>query len=359
VTDDDRLRRAYQRLMRAYPRWYRQARGLELVTTLLDDAGADQRRPRLVDIVNLVNGGLRARMMPPRCVAAVPLGLLVALSMALVASSAVLLLSPYDGPPTVEQAVTVATIAMAEGANTVVAPPLRCDGGCPRVDCAVGVVMNDVEPMRVDSTSVYFDRRSPDALVVVARAHDRLAAAGWQVGPVTDDGRGASSLTAHSDQFDVAIGTQRDGACSTAAAPSVVVSVSKRVPSLTTAGVVAASVLGLLVGWMTAVSALHRHRRYSRVHQRATISMAMPFLAFAPLVLLFTAQFAALDLADGVSPEDIEAPLAFVEFWWPITVMSVISGLFGLLALALTALPDSGQELPTVDPPYPVRPASR
>jgi hypothetical protein len=66
VNDVDRLHRVYRRLLWAYPRWYRRERGLELVTTLLDDAAPGQRRPTAADVADLVRGGVRARLRPPR-----------------------------------------------------------------------------------------------------------------------------------------------------------------------------------------------------------------------------------------------------------------------------------------------------
>ena len=87
------------------------------------------------------------------------------------------------------------------------------------------------------------------------------------------------------------------------------------------------TVRAVLAGWVIGVAALHRYRRFSRSHQRAITSVAMPFLVFAPLVLLFT-------------------------------VVSAIPALFGLAALGFTALPDSAQDQPAIDPPYPVIPRS-
>jgi hypothetical protein len=56
-----------RRLIRAYPPAYRQDRGDELITTLLDLAGPGQRRPGPRDTLDIVRGGLvtRCRQHPP------------------------------------------------------------------------------------------------------------------------------------------------------------------------------------------------------------------------------------------------------------------------------------------------------
>jgi len=55
------LERRYQRLLLAYPRRYRRARGGELLTTLLDAAPAGRRRPTWAE-ADLLAGGMRCRL---------------------------------------------------------------------------------------------------------------------------------------------------------------------------------------------------------------------------------------------------------------------------------------------------------
>src|SRR2546423_9059455 len=59
------LERWYRRRLLAYPRRYRRTRGLELLTTLLDASGPDQRRPHWRDAVDVVATGLRYRFALP------------------------------------------------------------------------------------------------------------------------------------------------------------------------------------------------------------------------------------------------------------------------------------------------------
>jgi hypothetical protein len=53
------LERDHRRLIRAYPAAYRQARGDEIVATLMDGAAAGQRRPRLREVVDVLTGAVR------------------------------------------------------------------------------------------------------------------------------------------------------------------------------------------------------------------------------------------------------------------------------------------------------------
>jgi hypothetical protein len=64
MTGDPRARR-YQRLLFCYPRSYRQARGDELVATLLDAAPPLRTRPSLREAGNLIGHGLRCRLGRP------------------------------------------------------------------------------------------------------------------------------------------------------------------------------------------------------------------------------------------------------------------------------------------------------
>jgi hypothetical protein len=55
------LEERYRRLLLAYPEWYRQDRGEEMLDTLLEAAGADRLRPTARDARGLILGGLRVR----------------------------------------------------------------------------------------------------------------------------------------------------------------------------------------------------------------------------------------------------------------------------------------------------------
>ncbi|MHB1717675.1 MAG: hypothetical protein ACYCV5_10165, partial [Acidimicrobiales bacterium] len=56
------LESAYRRLLRVYPRWYREQRGEEILSTLLDAARPAQRRPSAGEAVGLVVHGAATRV---------------------------------------------------------------------------------------------------------------------------------------------------------------------------------------------------------------------------------------------------------------------------------------------------------
>src|SRR5688572_12701823 len=99
VTEIERLRRSYRRLLWAYPRWYREERGAEMTTTLLDDAAPGQRRATRREVVDLLRCGLRARLRPPRSASAWLATVMVALYVALAGAAAAGWWGGYTAPP--------------------------------------------------------------------------------------------------------------------------------------------------------------------------------------------------------------------------------------------------------------------
>jgi hypothetical protein len=56
------LERRYRRLLRVYPRRYQRERADEMVATLMEGAGPDQRRPARGEVTDLLRGALRERL---------------------------------------------------------------------------------------------------------------------------------------------------------------------------------------------------------------------------------------------------------------------------------------------------------
>ena len=331
--------------MRAYPRWYRRERGLELMTTLLDDAAAGQRRPRWTDIVDLIGGGVLARLRPPRGVLPGFVILLVALSMAVVVSGAAVLASPYPGPPTEAQAIAVGSIATDLPVHNLPGPVLDChEGSCDQPQSGDDVVAYDEAPMRTANTVVHYQVPRTQGATVVKRARERLSSAGWQVA--------ADSVDFDTEGFSAA----KDGlnvTLYTAVTPSdsantdlVQMYVSKRVSAATVTAVIAAVVIGSVAGWMIGVWAMQRFKRHQRSRRRDIRDAAVPFLLGAAMMISSTIAFITIDWSDGISPEDVQAPLVFILFWWPITIVLAISALYGLVALWLSTRPDQTHETP-------------
>lgn len=356
MTDADRLRRSYTRLLWAYPGWYRRERGLEVVTTLLDDAVPGQRRPRWADTVALIRGGAKARLFPPRGIPAYFVSVMGAFFTALCVSSVAVLLSPYPGPPTPAQVTAVATIALGMPLREVPGPAVECDGdGCPEWDSRAAVVADDEPPMRSDNIMLNFNPPHPKVAALVRAAHDRLAAAGWQVEPVStgDDGGEGFGASADGRHFYLYAAPRTRG--DPVATDLVMVTLSKHASIATVLAVAAAFLGGLLAGWLAGVWASHHVRRRSPLRRRKVLSAAVPFLIISPLVVLYSFLMIMLDAADGISQDDVEAPLVFILFWWHITTsLTVIGVVSGLRAVAIAARPGSAHDAPARPVPAPV-----
>jgi hypothetical protein len=87
MPDTAALARRYRRLLVAYPRAYRRARGAEIVDTMLDAAEEGHPTPTVRAAVDLVGGGLRARLGRPRSRLVVPLSIVTAILVGLLASA--------------------------------------------------------------------------------------------------------------------------------------------------------------------------------------------------------------------------------------------------------------------------------
>ncbi len=94
MSDSAALERRYRRLLVAFPADHRREYGEEMIGVLLASTPEGRRRPRLADAFDLIAGGLRARLRPPRiglsdanwpdalavCSVAIPVTLLAALA---------------------------------------------------------------------------------------------------------------------------------------------------------------------------------------------------------------------------------------------------------------------------------------
>ncbi|GIL30483.1 hypothetical protein NUM_57370 [Actinocatenispora comari] len=87
MPDPAALARRYRRLLVAYPRAYRRVRGAEIVDTMLDAAEEGHPLPPVRAAVDLVGGGLRARLGRPRSRLVVPLSIVTAILVGLLASA--------------------------------------------------------------------------------------------------------------------------------------------------------------------------------------------------------------------------------------------------------------------------------
>lgn len=345
MTGPERLRRAYRRLMWVYPHWYRQDRGLEMLTTLLDDASPGQHRPTAGNATDLIRAGLLARVRPPRAPGSYVCAALITVAAALLGAALAVRLSPYPGPPDEAQAVAAAVVAVPRQPHNVPGPVVRCPNMCPDAAPGDDVVSYDHQPDHTDTVSIRYAFAKEEAAAVVAQARDRLAAAGWQVEPVRVEFDGITSLDAAKDGLTLSMMSATGIYEHSANDGSVTVLVAKDFSAAASVALALGLAGGLLVGWPTAVWLTHRYRRHRRTRRALILVTAVPVLA---LTALNAAQATLLTVAvglQGFTPKDIQIPEFVVTL--PALIFSpaqVLVALVVLTASGLTALP-GGREV--------------
>jgi len=284
MTDLDGLHRRYRRLLWAYPNWYRRERGQEILTTLLDAAQPGQRRPTARDIVDVLGQGIRCRLRPPRGPVYWILVLVVASFASLMGSAAAgeIAVSTLASPPTEQQAIVIAEVAMAQRPHNIPGPTVRCHDDCDHQwSRGDSVVVFDDQPwhnLGLDHTTVMYWSGGP---ATIDQARVRLVARGWTI----DDRRyppgsvRSGPLGSSLDGF-----TARDGDLSLHVhrlnGPSVFALTLERSPpaALLAVMVVAGGTGGLLAGWLVTTWVLHRYRRHASWVKAATILFSLPSL---------------------------------------------------------------------------------
>ena len=165
------LSRAYRRLLRAYPPGPRRD---ELLSTLLDAAPPERRRPTVREAVNLTRYGLRARLGYPRTSTVVVLSLLVALAGAFFGGAAAHWLGLERTSATPPAAVT------AELTRTVF-PGLKVWGGGRAEPIVMQSDGDGIEYGYVSYWLRHTTAATRDVPTYSQAARDRLTAAGWEV----------------------------------------------------------------------------------------------------------------------------------------------------------------------------------
>jgi hypothetical protein len=267
VTVTAELHGWYRRLLLAYPGWQRRERGLEMLTTLMDAALPGQRRPAPADAVDIVVGGLRSRLRPPRGLRPRAAAIVVALFAALAFSTVAARVSVSTLAPTPSEAEAVAAAATALGHTPRNEPgPVEvCPYYCFHdwVDGGDEVVTFDVpfdENSGVDYVTVVSWAPYGEEAAVVAAARARLASAGWDVGHLTVQGNGTQYFTALRAGLSMNLIATRE-----VTVPAVNVQVEPQLPAAVPIMAVAALPVGALVGWLLAVWVLQRRRRQHRL----------------------------------------------------------------------------------------------
>ena len=167
---DQRLRRAYRRLLRVYPRGPRRD---ELLDTLVECAPPGRRRPTPREVVNLTWHGSRARLGRPRSRGIVVLALFVALAGGLLGAAGANRLGWHAVEP-------LPAGAEAAGIRDTVFPGLTVWGGG---DAADIVSQSDGEGIEYGYAVSWVKHTSAtrDVAAYTAGVRARLEAAGWTV----------------------------------------------------------------------------------------------------------------------------------------------------------------------------------
>lgn len=326
----DPLLRRYRRLLYAYPNWYRRERGQEILTTLLDAARPGQQRPSRHDVLDILARAAVCRLRPPRGISCWIVTVTVALlaaGAAMAAATGGALVAAFASPPSEQQAIAIAQVAMAEPPHNLPGPTFRCADYCNHQWTASGdhVVVFDDSPWRntgVDHTSVVYWTPPADAIDAARR---RLTAAGWTIdnrpypsgaimsgpeGPPTD---GFTAYRGH-----LALHIEQ------ASHPPLMLTLEPRLPSSFSlgAGSVAGAAGGLAAGWLLTTWVQHRYRRH-----RPALQWLIQLFSMLPVWGIAAATCVGLAFA---------APVGMTP--WSVLSAAVVFRLFGIHAAAIIGL---------------------
>ncbi|WP_327001256.1 hypothetical protein OHA72_39865 [Dactylosporangium sp. NBC_01737] len=312
MNDNPRLERAYRWLLLAYPRRFRRDKGTEILTTLLDAAPPDRRRPTAWDAVDLLAGGARARFLPPPGAAAAVLATVVALLMGIGAAAAAGWLG-WQASSTMPSAAASAATAQVVFGQPAQAPVV--DPGDPLdldwlgVRTAPGDEGSTGPPPAPGAVHLRLRTGTQDVAAVLAGARERLAAAGWRTDQPTADGVFWASKGDQIVRVTALLG-DRDpnggGSWSVDDPVYLIVSVHRPAPTAVTTLALAGLLAGAVAGWLLAAWALHARARHRSRLRTATMILGLSSVTLGVVTVLLPTVAGVLGLAaiDGWSPHD-------------------------------------------------------
>jgi len=263
------LERRYGLLLRAYPRRYRRTRGAEILTTLLDGAAPGQTWPHWRDAADLVRGGLRYRIMPPRGA-----GYLVAAGL-----SAVLL-----GVIVAALSATLTWRSVESGDDRRALDGFLAQTGA--VGSATSVerlyTVGAWQPESYQQVNVLFDGGRGAGMGDVDR---RLTAAGWRVHRLVLGNDVTDSLIADRDGDSVELTFLRDP---NGATTTLIVDYDHRVPGRVWQGLLGGLLAGAAAGWLLAAWFLRGIREHRGAGARAGLLVTGLTMLGLELVVLLT-----------------------------------------------------------------------
>lgn len=344
MNDNPALERAYRRLLLAYPRRFRRDRGDEILTTLLDAAPPDRRRPTAWETADLLAGGLRARLLPPPGASGAVTAAIVALLVGIGGAAAVGWIGWQASTtmPTAEAGTATAQVVFGEPAQApVLDPGDPLDQDWLGMRTAPGDEGNTGPHPAPGAVHLRLGTDTQDAAAVLRGARDRLAAAGWHTGEPTRD---AVFWASKGDQVVrvTALPGDRDpdggGSWSEGDPVSLMVSVHSTAPTAVTALTLAGLLAGAVAGWLAAVWALHARARHRSRLRTATLALGLSCMALGVTTVLLPVVAAVIGLAsvDGWSPQDSLVAAAALR-GSGVMVYVVALGLAGTAVLAAVA----------------------
>ncbi|MGY0237064.1 hypothetical protein [Longispora urticae] len=328
------LRRRYRRLLWAYPDWYRQERGLEILSTLLEGSRPGQRRPSGADALDIVGRGLRCRFRPPAGLQYVFVTVVAVLFFASAGAAAVALTySAAASVPSEREAVAVARLATGQTARNLAGPVVACTYYCPedwRPDGDQVVTFDDPfeENRGVDHVTVVFWTPTHLLPSTVDDARSRLATDGWQLGDLTVQQDGTRHFGAEKNGLKVQVAAYHDAG----GGPALHLRFESQLSDLT-AVAVAGFAAGTLTGWTLTAWILQRHRRHEGGVKATTTVCAVPILVVMGFTDLLQLQFAVGAGLSGGSSE----PSMFLTVV-PAVILSAIQELAVVRAVATVVL---------------------
>ncbi len=338
MNDNERLRRAYERWMLIFPRWYRRERGLEMVTALLDDAPPGRRRPSLGEVADLVKAGVRARLGLPRGLLARLAIIMITLYAALAGAAIAVSLTGFPGPPSETQAIAAAMEAIPIEPRNIAGPPVRCGNFCDTPNHpGDDVIAYDSQVFdHSDYTDVSYAIPWDEAPLVIARARERLIAAGWDVTALHTQADGISQFDAVKDEREISVTALVKTPESVDASGSVFVNLSKGYSASVMGALITGAAGGIALGWIVGVWAAQRYRRHPLPRRSRTIMAAGPFLVVAPLTLYgaFMYVVASANLGNTAAHVLVMPQVAIPGQWWQVTVVVAVSVVTTLCLIA-------------------------
>jgi hypothetical protein len=310
------LERRYRRLLLAFPRGYRRARGEEMLTTLLDGAPPERTRPPLGEAWELLRVGLRLRLGPPRGRVYSVVALVAAITIGYAALSVVGRQASNIGQDTMSAAMSLLPDSTVMGRAD---PMLITFGGPTEVDVTYATGPETLDGLATD-------------------LRDRAVADGWEAGPIAAGHRFTLDRAGESVAVTVLSGE-----------PSPWASVSFQVrypwPAWALSVGIAVVLLGGLFGWLVAAWVLRRYRSRAPAGRIGLALIGLPSVLFV--------------IAGGVSVvAAIWSETVQVGFAGPMTERLGLLGLAATLVLAV-ALPAEREAAAPSPPTDPVRLGAR